>query len=373
MTSPVYALTRPLLFALPPEEAHEVTIRTLERGFYTRDRTPPDARLAVTVGGLTFPNPIGIAAGFDKDARVPEAVLGLGCGFAEVGTVTPQPQSGNPRPRVFRLVAEGALINRLGFNNAGHATALARLQAVRRRDPHAIVGVNIGANKDSADRVADYVAGIDAFYDVASYFMVNVSSPNTTGLRKLQDPANLDELLTRVLAARTAHLARGAPARPILVKISPDLEEAEIGPICARLEAHAVDGIAVANTTLARAGLARAGPRASRSRRRAREAGGLSGRPLFERSTAMLARVYRETGGRVPLIGIGGVDSGDTALAKIEAGASLVQLYTGLVYQGPSLIGEIRRALAAAVTAAGAPTLSALVGRAAVRWAEHVE
>ena len=353
----LYALSRSLLFVLPPEEAHEMTLKTLESGVYLRDKTPADARLAVKAGGLIFPNPIGIAAGFDKNARVPDAVLDLGCGFAEIGSVTPLPQSGNPKPRVFRLIPERAMINRLGFNNDGHGAALARLT---KRTANGIVGVNVGANKDAPDRIADYVTGINAFNGVASYFMVNISSPNTTGLRKLQDPASLDLLLMRVMEARSALVAAGQPKRPVFVKIAPDIGEAEIEPICAQLTTHDVDGIAVSNTTLSRPGLF--GPTS-------REGGGLSGAPLFHRSTAMLARVYQATYGKITLIGIGGVDSPQTALAKIEAGASLVQLYTGMVYEGPGLISRIKTHLSETLTREREPSISSLVGRKAVEWA----
>ena len=358
MTDLLHGLARPLLFALPPEEAHEVTLRALEAGVYRRDGSPPDPRLAVEIAGLKFPNPVGIAAGFDKDARVPDAVLELGCGFAECGTVTPLAQTGNPRPRVFRLIAERAVINRLGFNNGGHEAARQRLE--RRAAKPGIVGINIGANKDSADRINDYVAGIEAFNAVAAYFMVNISSPNTTGLRRLQDPSALDLLLTRVMAARAAVIAKGGPPRPVFVKIAPDIAADEIEPVCGQLEAHGVDGIAVSNTTLARAGVK--GPLA-------REGGGLSGAPLFLRSTVMLARVYQATGGRIPLIGIGGIESGAAALAKIEAGASLVQLYTGLIYEGAGLIGRIKRQLSAEVAKAGVSGIRGLTGRAAAAWA----
>lgn len=357
MPDKLYGLSRPFLFMLPPEEAHELTLKTLESGMYLRDKTPADPRLAVTLGGLLFPNPVGIAAGFDKNARVPDAVLGLGCGFAEIGSVTPLAQSGNPKPRVFRLVANRALINRLGFNNDGHAAALARLQ---RRASGGIIGINVGANKDAPDRIADYVTGIETFNAVASYFMVNISSPNTTGLRKLQDPASLDLLLMRVMDARRALSAAGKPLRPVFVKIAPDVGEDEIEPICAQLVAHNVDGIAVSNTTLARPGVF--GPTS-------REGGGLSGAPLFHRSTAMLARVYQATGGKVPLIGIGGVDSPQTALAKIEAGATLVQLYTGMIYEGPSLIGRIKTHLSQTLDREGLGSLAALRGRRATEWA----
>ena len=353
----LYAIARPALFLLPPEDAHEAALRALERGLYVRSDPSPRPELVVQAMGLEFPNPLGIAAGFDKDARIPDAVLGMGCGFAEIGTVTPLPQPGNPKPRVFRLAADRGVINRLGFNNAGHAAALARLE---RRARRGIVGVNIGANKDSVDRAADYVLGLETFNAVASYFTVNISSPNTPGLRDLQAPAALDELLGRVMAAREGIVARGGPRRPIVVKIAPDIAEEDLPAIAARLSAHAVDGIAVSNTTLARFGLAAS---------EAKESGGLSGRPLFERSTIVLARVHALTGGRIPLIGIGGIDSGETALAKIEAGATLIQLYTGLIYEGAGLIPRITDHLAEAVRSARASSITAMVGRKAAAWA----
>ena len=359
MTS-LFHFARTILFALSPEEAHEVTLKSLERGIYRRAIGGDPNSLRVMLGDLEFPNPLGIAAGFDKDARVPDAVLGLGCGFAEIGTVTPRPQSGNPKPRIFRLLADNGVINRLGFNNAGHAAALERLS---RRTPRGIVGVNIGANKDSTDRTADYVAGLNTFYDVASYFTVNISSPNTPGLRDLQAPAALDELLSRVMAARAALVAQGKRRRPVFVKIAPDVATDDLPAIVDRLSAHAVDAIAVSNTTLARDGLA--------DPNRA-EAGGLSGRPLFHRATVMLARVFQLTSGRIPLIGIGGIDSPATALAKIEAGASLIQIYTGLIYEGPTLIGAIKQHLAAEVQRSGAQSISDLSGRRAAVWAARV-
>ncbi len=359
MLSSLYGLARGAIFAMEPEDAHELSLRMLERGLYPRDLSNDPPELKVDVFGLRFPNPIGIAAGYDKDARVPDAVLGLGCGFAEVGTITPMPQPGNPRPRVFRLVGDHGLINRLGFNNGGHAAALERLKSRRNLG---LICVNVGANKESADRVEDYVRGIEAFYDVASMFTVNISSPNTPGLRDLQAPAALDELIGRVMSARAGKVAEGKPMRPVIVKIAPDIAEEDIGPMTERLAAHAVDGIAVSNTTLSRHGL---------SDTRKDEAGGLSGRPVFHRATVMLAKVHQATGGKIPLIGIGGIDSADTALAKIEAGASLLQLYTGLIYEGPGLIGEIKRGLAAAVRQAGAGNLSELRGRRAAEWASR--
>jgi dihydroorotate dehydrogenase len=348
-------LVRPALFAFDPERAHELTLMSLERGLYPRDAERDDPVLASQLGELPLPNPIGIAAGFDKDGRVPDAVLGLGCGFAEIGTVTPLPQAGNPKPRIFRLISERAVINRLGFNNGGHAAALARLQ---RRAPNGIVGVNIGANKDATDRTADYVAGLETFYGVASYFTVNISSPNTPGLRDLQAPAALNELLTRVMAARAQMIAQGHPRRPIVVKIAPDIAEADLPAIAQQLQSHAVDAIAVSNTTLARPGLTTK-----------TETGGLSGRPLFHRSTVMLARIYVMTAGRIPLIGIGGIDSGETALQKMEAGASLIQLYTGLIYEGPGLIRRIKDHLARHARNTGLQRIADATGQRAERWA----
>lgn len=360
MLNSLFDLGRQALLALDPEKAHEMTIASLERGLYPRETNPDPVCLAASLGGLKLSNPIGIAAGFDKDARVPDAVLGMGCGFAEVGTLTPKPQEGNAKPRLFRLMDDRAVINRFGFNNCGHDVALARLADRKRRG--GVVGVNIGANRDASDRTADYVAGLNAFYDVASYFTVNISSPNTPGLRDLQAPAALDELLGRVMAARAAKVAIGAPQRPIVVKIAPDIAEADLPAICARLEAHKVDLIAVSNTTLAR-------PATLRDQTTAREMGGLSGRPVFHRATAMLARVYRETGGRIPLIGAGGVDSGQTAFAKLEAGASLIQLYTGLVFEGAGLIGRIKAHLAEQCRVEGIRQIGEVTGRKAAEWA----
>jgi dihydroorotate dehydrogenase len=282
----------------------------------------------------------------------------MGFGHAEIGTITPQPQDGNPRPRVFRLIRDRALINRLGFNNSGHAAALTRLQ----RGRHAgVVGVNVGANKDAPDRAGDYVAGVRAFYDVASYFTVNISSPNTPGLRDLQAPAALDELIGRVLHARAEMMAAGKPRRPVVVKLAPDIAEDDLAPITQVLVARGVDGIAVSNSTLARERLQDA--------ELAKEAGGISGRPLFHRSTAVLARVYVLTGGRIPLIGIGGIDSGATAVAKLEAGATLLQLYTGLVYEGPGLLDRIKQAMIAHLVREKLARIGDLTGRRAEEWA----
>jgi dihydroorotate dehydrogenase len=294
-----------------------------------------------------------MAAGFDKDARVPRELLGMGFGFVEVGTLTPRAQGGNPSPRMFRSLADRAVINRLGFNNEGQAAALVRLQ----NRPKGIVGVNIGAGRDSEDRIADYAEGVARMADVASYLTVNISSPNTPGLRDLQAPKALNALLERVQSARAA-----LPCKPpLLVKLAPDLAEEDVPEVVGVIVANKADGIIVSNTTLARDGL--------RDQSFAREAGGLSGRPLFARSTRMLARVYQLTQGKLPLIGVGGIDSGETALAKIEAGASLLQLYTGLVFEGPDLIGRIKQALLRAMEQDGADQLRRLVGRRASEWA----
>jgi dihydroorotate dehydrogenase len=360
MLTAVFELARPLLFALDPEQAHELTLKSLEAGFYPRSLEAEDKRLGLTVWGLDFPNPLGVAPGFDKDARVPDAILGMGFGHAEIGTVTPLPQQGNPRPRVFRLVRDRALINRLGFNNSGHAAAHARLTTAKR---NGVIGVNVGANKDAADRVADYVAGVRAFYDVASYFTINVSSPNTPGLRDLQAPAALDELVARVLQAREELMSAGKPRLPIVVKLAPDIAEDDLAPIVQVLLARGVDGIAVSNTTLARDGLTETAL--------AKEAGGISGRPLFHRSTIMLARVYALTGGKVPLIGIGGIDSGAAAIAKLEAGATLLQLYTGLIYEGPGLLARIKRELVAHLESEKLARVGDLTGRRAQEWANR--
>jgi dihydroorotate dehydrogenase len=367
MLAAVYDLARPLLFSLDPERAHELTLRALEAGIYPRQPAAGDARLSVDVWGFSLPNPLGMAAGFDKDARAPDSLLGMGFGHVEVGTVTPLAQAGNPRPRLFRLPRDRALINRLGFNNAGHADVLARLKRRAQRvdgarHRHGIVGVNVGANRDTADRVADYVAGVRAFYDTASYVTINISSPNTPGLRDLQAPAALDDLLARVLSARDELAAAGRPRRPLVLKLAPDIADADLEPTVGVLMRRGVDGIAVSNTTLARPGLV--------ERALAKEAGGLSGRPLFARSTAMLARVYQLTGGRVPLIGIGGIDSSAAAIAKIEAGATLLQLYTGLVFDGPGLIDRIKRDLVGYVARERLARIGEAVGSRARDWAD---
>lgn len=359
MFGALFDLTRPLLHSLDPEQAHELTLKALECGLYPRAGGRSDPRLSIELWGLRFSNPFGLAAGFDKDARVADALLAMGFGFTEVGTVTPRPQAGNPRPRVFRLSSDRAIINRLGFNSAGHAAVHARLAG--RPQGLGIVGVNVGTNRDAADRASDYVAGIHCFSEVAAYLTINVSSPNTPHLRDLQAPAQLDALLGRLAEARQEQVAAGKPRRPIVVKLAPDIAEADLPGIVEVLVARAVDGIAVGNTTLQRTGLIDA--------RQSAEPGGLSGRPLFMRSTIVLARVHQLARGAMPLIGIGGIDSGRTAIAKIEAGASLLQLYTGLVYEGPALLARLQQELAAYLEHGGHARLADAVGCRATAWA----
>lgn len=341
----IFTLVRPTLRAMDPERAHRLTILALRLGFGPRDIAPDPASLAIDLWGLHFPNPLGIAAGFDKNGEVPDAMLKLGLGFAEVGTSTPQPQPGNPKPRIFRLEAERAVINRLGFNNEGHAALKRRLEARRARP--GIVGVNIGANKDAADRIADYETGIAAFEGLASYFTVNISSPNTPGLRALQNKAELETLIGRVLAARKGRT-------PVLLKIAPDLNDEELSDIAEVALASKLDGLIVSNTTIRREGLV--------SSSRAAETGGLSGRPLFELSTDILKKMYRLTGGGIPLVGVGGISSGADAYAKIRAGASLIQIYTALTFEGPALVHRIKRELAKSLAADGFGTLRDAVG-----------
>ena len=322
-------LALPLARRLAPELAHRLALRALAL-MPLPAPAADDPKLAVEAFGLRFPNPVGLAAGFDKNAEVPDAALRLGFGFAEVGTLTPRPQRGNPTPRLFRLDADEGLINRLGFNNDGFVDARARLG---QRARAGIVGVNIGANRDAADRIADYVAGIEAFAPLASYLVVNVSSPNTPGLRDLQARVALDDLLARAIAARDRVAAR----KPLLLKIAPDVSLAELDDIIAVARSRKVDGVIVSNTTVTR-------PRDLRSPA-AGEQGGLSGRPLFALSTRMLAATYLRVESMFPLIGVGGIDSAEAAWTKIRAGASLVQLYTALVHRGFGLVGEIKSGL----------------------------
>jgi len=350
------ALARPLLLRLDPETAHRFTLAALAR----LPLPPPhldDPHLAAKAFGLDFPSPIGLAAGFDKNAELVEPVLRMGFGFTEIGTVTPLPQHGNLRPRIFRLRRDEAVINRLGFPSQGHAAVYARLV------PHrgaGIVGVNLGANKDSPDRVADYVRGIGAFADVACYFTINVSSPNTPGLRDLQQAHLLDDLLARVLSARDA-AAEAFGRKPVLLKIAPDLGLAELDEIISIVRKRKIDGLIVSNTTISRPSTLRDDARG--------ESGGLSGRPLFDISTRLLAAAYLRVEKQFPLVGVGGIDTAETAFAKIEAGAALLQLYTALVYRGPRLVTEIKRGLLRLHEEKAYTSLAEAVGTRAEEWA----
>ncbi|MDR7143467.1 quinone-dependent dihydroorotate dehydrogenase [Rhizobium sp. BE258] len=350
--------TRKGLFLFDPETAHGMSIAGLKSGLVPACRIPADPRLAQTVAGLTFANPLGMAAGYDKNAEVPEALLRLGFGFTEIGTVTPKPQSGNPRPRIFRLVEDNGVINRLGFNNEGHEAAFQRLSAIR---GDGIIGVNIGANKDSEDRIGDYVTGIRRFYSIARYFTANISSPNTPGLRDLQARESLAALLSAVLAARDEEAKKAGRRVPVFLKIAPDLTEEGMDDIAAEALAHALDGLIVSNTTLARDGL--------KDQLQAKEAGGLSGAPLFGKSTAVLARMRKRVGPSLPIIGVGGVSSAETALEKIKAGADLVQLYSCMVYEGPGLAGDIIRGLSKLVDREKVSSISELRDSRLDHWA----
>jgi len=344
-------LVRPVLHALDPEDAHALTLKLLK--FAPRlPPAPDDPRLAVRAFGLNFPNPVGMAAGFDKNAEVPDVLLRLGFGFVEVGTITPRPQAGNPRPRLFRLDADAGVINRLGFNSQGADTVLRRLAA--RADAGGIVGINVGANKASPDRVADYVALIERFASVASYVTVNISSPNTPGLRNLQQATALDDLLARVVDVRE-RVAPNAGPTPVLLKIAPDLSLAELDDVVGIARSRRVDGMIVGNTTLSR-------PPSLREKKLAGEAGGLSGSPLRALATRMLAETNVRVEGVFPLIGAGGIDSGAAALAKIRAGATLLQLYSALVFRGLGLVDDIKSVLLHALERHRLDSLAELVG-----------
>jgi dihydroorotate dehydrogenase len=335
------------------ETAHRAAIHAL-RLFPPRRRSEDDACLLTEAFGLTFPNPLGLAAGFDKSAEAVEALGKLGFGFVEVGTLTPKPQEGNQRPRLYRLTADRAIVNRMGFNNQGYAAAVGRLAGTQRPG---IVGVNIGPNKDSSDRVADYVRGVETFSAFADYFAINISSPNTPGLRDLHARDEFAKLIDALLHARN----RAAEQRPILVKISPDVAAAQLDDLLEIALDRRVDGLIVSNTSVARPpGLKSAA---------AQETGGLSGRPMFEASTRLLARCFLRCRGALSIVGVGGIEDARTALIKIEAGATLLQIYTSFIYRGPSAIDEILEGLGGEVTRRGLPSLQPLVGSRAAEIA----
>ncbi|TCR60839.1 quinone-dependent dihydroorotate dehydrogenase [Bosea sp. BK604] len=351
MIGSLFNLARPLIHKLDAETAHRLTIAALAAAPALK-RATDDPVLATEAFGLSFPNPVGLAAGFDKHAEAIDGTLALGFGFVEVGGVTPLPQPGNARPRVFRLPEDEAVINRYGLNSDGMEEIAARLAARRRRG--GLVGVNLGANKDSADRAADYAILTRRLAPLADFLTVNISSPNTPGLRDLQAESVLDDLIARALAARDEAAAGGKPT-PILLKIAPDLTLPELDGIVAVARRRRIDGMIVSNTTIAR-------PESLRNAAKA-ETGGLSGRPLFKPSTIILAETFRRVEGQFPLVGVGGIDSAATAFAKIRAGASLVQFYSALVFKGPGLVREIKAGLAGQARRAGLTRLSALVGR----------
>jgi dihydroorotate dehydrogenase len=354
----IFRLIRPLLGMLDAETAHRLTLGALRLGVVPAGDAVADPALAMSVIGLDFSNPVGLAAGFDKNAEVIDAMLKHGFGFVEVGSLTPEPQAGNPRPRLFRLSEDEAVINRLGFNNDGQAAALTRLEERRHRP--GIVGINIGANRTTTDRIGDYLIGIARFNRVADYITLNVSSPNTPGLRRLQDRRELEVLLARLKEERARAGERDGRTAPLLLKIAPDLDDGHLADIAGvAIESAALDGLIISNTTLSRPAL--------RSRH-AFETGGLSGRPLFELSTRILARMYRLTGGKLPLIGVGGIASAADAWNKVRAGASLLQLYSALVYQGPDLVRAINLGLVERLDQHRFRHLAAAVGTGVEAW-----
>ncbi|MHB9881115.1 quinone-dependent dihydroorotate dehydrogenase [Pacificimonas sp. ICDLI1SI03] len=349
-----FHLARPLIFRMDAERAHRATISVLKSGLLPARRFV-DPALETNVAGLSFLNPLGMAAGFDKNAEVPGALLGLGFGFVEVGTLTPRAQEGNPKPRIFRLKADRAVINRLGFNNDGIDRTIKRLRRRAYRAPggemiggRGRIGVNVGANKHSSDRIADYVMGVEKAAGVADYLTVNISSPNTPGLRELQSRDALSELLTRTLAAR------GGRDIPLFVKVAPDLSDTDVADIAKVAGETGVSGIIISNTTTDR-------PVDLKSRQREEE-GGLSGRPLTAPALARLKDFRQAVGPDLPLIGVGGISNADDAYARIRAGASLIQLYTAMVYEGPGLPNRILKGLAAHLKADGFQCLADAVG-----------
>lgn len=337
---------------LPAEAAHKTTIKALRAGLGPVAVKTASPELVTHVGGLTLPNPVGLAAGFDKDCHVPDAMLAAGFGYVECGTVTPLPQVGNPKPRLFRLVEDKAVINRMGFNNGGLENFKSRLTARQGKD--GIVGANLGANKDSTDRVEDYVQGLKSLWGLSDYFTINISSPNTPGLRDLQNENAMDELLGRIAEAR-AELTGDRPSYPIFLKVAPDVDMGEIERIVEQARTYGMNAIIISNTTIAR-------PETLKSQHKA-EGGGLSGAPLFEKSTEVLKEFYAAAQGKIDLIGVGGISNGAQAYAKIRAGAKAVQLYSALVFQGPGLVTDINRDLKARLKADGFATIGEAVGQ----------
>lgn len=353
----LYPFAKPFIHALDPEKAHNLSIAMLRSGVTGTSHRPRQYKnLHTRVFGLDFDNPVGLAAGYDKDAEALAGARALGFGFVEAGTVTPKAQPGNDKPRLFRLSADKAVINRFGFNNKGVEALALRLDQFTKttRGSNCIVGANVGANKDATDRTADYETCIDRLYGLSDYFTVNISSPNTPGLRALQSREALEDLIGRVLSVRDQKIADGMARIPILVKIAPDLTDDDIADIAAIATTTDIDGLIVSNTTIER-------PSALKSQDKG-EAGGLSGRPLFAPSTEMLRQMYRATNGTVPLVGVGGISSGKDAYTKIRAGASMVQLYSALVYEGPGLVERIKRDLSQRLKKDGYASVEDAVG-----------
>ena len=347
----LYRAARPLLFCFDAEKAHGLSLQALKNGFLPHVTNAPDPILAVEYFGLKFPNPVGIAAGYDKNGDVLAGLAGLGFGFLEAGSVTPKPQPGNPRPRVFRLVEDEGVINRLGFNSKGLDVAVRNFA---NRPAGGIVGANLGANKESEDRIADYVLGMERLAPLASYVTVNISSPNTPGLRALQGRAELEELLGRLTAKRAEMITAGAASFPILLKIAPDLTDADKSDIAAAVLEMQIDGLIIGNTTITR-------PSSLISATKA-EAGGLSGQPLKPIALAALKDLYQATGGRIPIVGAGGIQDADDAYARIRAGASLLQLYSAMIFKGPYIAADIAKGLAAHLHADGFGSVREAVG-----------
>jgi len=339
----LFQFLKPALFTLDSERAHRLSIAGLKT--MPDGPKPKPGKLAIDVAGLRFPNPVGMAAGFDKDAEVPDAVLGLGFGFTEVGSITPLPQAGNPKPRLFRLVEDRAVINRMGFNNGGAEAALPRLQA--RKDKGGVVGINIGANKDAADRIADYATMTQIMAPLASYLAVNISSPNTPGLRALQDEASLTALLDAVIEAR------GDAGPPIFLKVAPDLTPADVDSIARIALDKQLGALIISNTTISRPSL---------KSHHVGETGGLSGAPLRSLALERLRDFRKATGGNIPLIGVGGIANAEDAWERVRAGASLVQLYSAMVYQGPGLAKSITRGLERLMKRDGFSAIAEAVG-----------
>ncbi|MEH6727021.1 MAG: quinone-dependent dihydroorotate dehydrogenase [Hyphomicrobiales bacterium] len=342
---------------LGPEQAHDVTIKALRSGLYPKNTVKDDPRLAVQILGQRFPNPIGMAAGFDKNAMVYNPLLQMGFGFAEAGTVTPHAQAGNARPRAFRLPEHEAIINRYGFNNDGMEAFEKRLQET---PPLGIVGINVGANKNTEDKAADYAACIRRLAPLASYITVNISSPNTPGLRAMQVGEALDDLLARVVEARD-EAVRGNQPKPLLLKIAPDVSEHQLDAIVHSVARHRLEGMIVSNTTLDRS--------AVKDARHGKQAGGLSGAPLFDRATILLAKTRERVGPLLPLIGVGGISTGLQGLHKLEAGANLIQFYTGMVYHGLPLLHDIKAQMVAELDRREVSRVSVLTGSNVREWA----